>query len=273
MAAVPPSSLQGKRRGVSNSPFNPEQVSRTLARLFAAEGASVEVAVLANSIAQFKQVGTEECGFGAFRNIHWLHLGVPVHVFTQVADRLSEIESSIARKLDLVTRCNPDDRVANVVVFPQEPDSQMEGWRDKARVWLAGAGVNNQGRVRSDNIAPLNVDGLLFRSQEEVHLYRGLKRLGVVFAPLPVFLRGGDEYQRLEPDFVLLKDGIVMVVEVDGDTVHRETPAEAHERTAILGHSGAYIERIEAGECRTPELARQCAEHLLEVMAKHKANR
>src|SRR5258708_7633236 len=106
MAAVPHSSLQGKRRGVANSPFDPEQVSRPLARLFAAEGASVEVAVLANSIAEFKQVGTEECGFETFRNIHCLHLGVPVQVFTQIADRLSEVENSIAGKLALVTRSN-----------------------------------------------------------------------------------------------------------------------------------------------------------------------
>jgi hypothetical protein len=94
-------------------------------------------------------------------------------------------------------------------------------WRDKARTWLAGDGVTNQGRVRSDNIASRECDGLLFRSEPEILLYKALKSLGLSFAPLPVFIRGGQTYRRIEPDFVIVKSGIVMIVEVDGDTVHR----------------------------------------------------
>jgi very-short-patch-repair endonuclease len=116
-------------------------------------------------------------------------------------------------------------------------------------------------------------DGLLFRSHQEIHLYRALKAAGVSFAPLPVFVRGGQTYRRIEPDFVLLKDGIVLVVEVDGGTVHRETPVEAHNRTTMLAHEGAIVERISASECETLEKAKECASKILSVIAKHRANK
>jgi very-short-patch-repair endonuclease len=114
---------------------------------------------------------------------------------------------------------------------------------------------------------------LLFRSEPEIHLYRAFKAAGVTFAPLPVFLRGGQNYSRLEPDFVLLKDGVLMVVEVDGDTYHREFPVEAHARLAPLDREGAKIERIRAEECSTPENAKGCAEHLLKILEKRIAQR
>lgn len=71
---------------------------------------------------------------------------------------------------------------------------------------------------------------------------------------------------RLEPDFVVLKDGVVMVVEVDGDTYHRELPAEAHARLTPLDHEGAKIERVRAEECSTPEAATACAARLLRIL-------
>jgi hypothetical protein len=139
-------------------------------------------------------------------------------------------------------------------------------WRDAANRWLSGEGINNQARVRSNNIASLECDGLLFRSEPEINLYRALKGAGVTFAPLPVFLRGGTAYARLEPDFVVLKDGCVLVIEVDGDTYHRETPADAHKRLLPLDHEGAKIERVTAAECDTPEKARVCAQRLIAVI-------
>lgn len=67
----------------------------------------------------------------------------------------------------------------------------VDGWRASARAWARGEGINNQGQVRTDNIASRRHDGLLFRSQAEVHLYDALKARGVYLAPLPVFIRGG----------------------------------------------------------------------------------
>lgn len=126
----------------------------------------------------------------------------------------------------------PNDRLSEVKIIPAVVEDPQ--WREKAAAWLTGSKVSNQGRVRSNNVAPLTVDGLLFRSQPEIHLYRALKALGVSFAPLPVFVRGGESYSRIEPDFVVVHAGITMIVEVDGDTVHQETPAEAHARTSML---------------------------------------
>lgn len=111
---------------------------------------------------------------------------------------------------------------------------------------------------------------MLFRSQPEIYLYQALKALGVTFAPLPVFLRGGQDYRRIEPDFLIIKDGIVMIVEVDGDTYHQELPAQAHNRLNMLSHEGAILERIFAKECETPEKAKECASKLIEVLGKHK---
>ena len=88
-----------------------------------------------------------------------------------------------------------------------------------------------------------------------------------------MFVRGGETYKRIEPDFVLLKDGIVMIVEVDGDTVHKESPLEAHNRTTMLVHEGAHVERVNANECASQEKATECAKRMLGVLQKLKLAR
>jgi hypothetical protein len=147
-------------------------------------------------------------------------------------------------------------------------------WKVAAQRWLRGGdGTNNQGRVRSDNVAAREADGLFFRSEPEIHVYRALKASGVAFAPLPVFLRGGDSYQRTEPDFVVLADGAVMILEVDGDTVHVERPAEAEQRTRMFKLEGAFIERILASDCASPEKAKAVVGRILAGFAKWRAAR
>ena len=141
------------------------------------------------------------------------------------------------------------------------------------KTYLAGQGVSNQGRARSDNVASKQEDGLLFRSQPEIHLYRAFKALGVTFAPLPVFVRGGESYRRIEPDFLVLKGGLVLQVEVDGDTVHRETPLEAHDRTTMMAHEGVHVERVNAADCGTIEKAKATAQRLLGILEKLRSNR
>jgi hypothetical protein len=127
--------------------------------------------------------------------------------------------------------------------------------------------MSNQGRVRSNNIATREHDGLLFRSEPEINLYRAFKTLGVTFAPLPVFIRGGNSYRRIEPDFVVITKGMVGVIEVDGP-VHQESPVEAHDRTAMLVHEGAHVERVRASDCSTMEGAEICAKRVLASLAK-----
>ncbi|MEP7357015.1 MAG: hypothetical protein ABI847_07230, partial [Anaerolineales bacterium] len=67
--------------------------------------------------------------------------------------------------------------------------------------------------------------------------------------------------------------GILLVVEIDGDTVHHETPVEAHNRTTMLAHEGVQIERVRASECETQELADICARKILQIVGKLKSSR
>lgn len=176
------------------------------------------------------------------------------------------IETEIDAALANVMRSLSDNHLMRSRIQTEIEEDQ--DWRHKARQFLAGEGITNQGRIRSDNIAARQHDGLLFRSKQEVLFYTALKRAGITFAPLPVFLRGGLKYTRKEPDFVILKDGIIMIVEVDGDLYHSETPAEAHARLKFLTDEGAKIERIPASSCDTPEKARGAAELIIATIEK-----
>ena len=245
---------------------DPEPFLGTLARLFAADAAAREVAVL--TYAAPEVVETDYDNWNGGTTFHSLFLHVPVSLYPQLQESIANIEQSILSKAQVLLEQYANDRLSIVKVVPAVIEDPH--WREKAAAWLSGSKVSNQGRVRSDNVAPLSCDGLLFRSQPEIHFYRALKALGVSFAPLPVFIRGGESYSRIEPDFVIVHNGFLMVVEVDGDTVHQETPAEAHKRTTILLHEGAHFERILASECDTPVKAKAAAERLIAVADKIK---
>lgn len=137
-------------------------------------------------------------------------------------------------------------------------------WRESVLQAVRGTSINNQGRVRSDNVASIECDGLHFRSQAEVHVYRALKSAGVVFAPLPVFVQGGRSYRRLEPDFVIVSSGRSFVIEVDGDGFHNERPSQADRRTEPLENQGVFVRHISSAECDSEEKARTTVARLLE---------
>jgi len=240
-----------------------DAVLATTARLFAQEGSAREVAILANALASLQHIESD-WGIDYYR----LFLQIPSWLYSQVIEGLEE---KIQNKVEMVTRPYLNESVRIVNIVPQV--SADKDWRDKAKSWLSGEGITNQGRVRSDNIPSKRADGLLFRSELEILLYKALKSLGVSFAPLPVFVRGGEQYKRIEPDFVIVKSGVIMVVEVDGDTVHHETPAEAHARTTMLAHEGVHIERVKASECSTQDAANACAKRILQIIEKFKAAR
>ena len=239
-----------------------------MAQLFAAEGKAREVAILTIAQSSIEQTGYDNWDGGT--DIYTIYLHVPPALYAQLNGQQHDIEKLFQEKATGILRLYHRTWVGFEIVPELYTDEQ---WREKAAAWLTGKGVTNQGRVRSDNIAARTHDGLLFRSQPEIHLYNALKSLGVSFAPLPVFIRGGETYRRVEPDFVIFKDGVMMVVEVDGDTVHQETPVEAHARTTMLVYEGAHVERVSASACDTPQKARERAMVLLDVMAKLKANK
>ena len=248
---------------------NPEPLLHALARLFASDGAAIEVAILTYSMPEIGEPYYDNWNGGTDHYTITLH--IPLKLFTQIESRIDEIESRLSERLGLFNDREYSDQISAIKLRPAVVDDPE--WRAKAQAWLYGKGVNNQGRVRSDNVAPLSADGLLFRSRQEINLYRALKSKGVSFAPLPVFVRGGNEYQRLEPDFVVVYQGVIAVVEVDGDTVHIESPAEAHARTSALQHEGIVIERIRAAECETLSLANEAADKLLGNLLKLKTTR
>jgi hypothetical protein len=240
-----------------------------IAKLFAQEGRVREVAILANSHVKTEQTSSDNWNGGTYG--YTVNLQLAAHHYAQLTDNQNDIEILLNEKAKNLTRLYPNEFIEAFIISTELVDDA--GWRDRAKLWVSGKGVSNQGRARSDNVAPLMVDGLLFRSHPEIHLYRALKTLGVTFAPLPVFVRGGQTYRRLEPDFVILKDGILMILEVDGDTVHQETPQEAHDRLTMLQHEGAHIERVNAKECDTPEKAKACATTILNLFAKLRTNK
>ncbi len=254
----------------SFDPEAPGAVLGTMARLFAIEGKAREVAILAHATCQFVQT-SQDRNYGIYSYGYSLSLPLSIHFYAQIEAVKTECEEAILNKGRSAFSAFENDWIESVAITLELTDGK--DWSDKAKAWLSGSGITNQGRVRSENVAPKERDGLLFRSQPEIFLYEALKSAGISFAPLPVFIRGGDSYRRIEPDFILIKDGIVLHVEVDGDTVHHETPAEAHQRTAILHNEGVFVERLTASDCDDAAKAKIAAANLLKVIEKRKSNR
>ncbi|MBX3082151.1 MAG: hypothetical protein KF716_11005 [Anaerolineae bacterium] len=251
-------------------PFALDPFLATMSRLLVGQGATREIAILSNAEPNITLNEYDNWDGGSYG--YQLDLQTPVWILRNLSDAdIEDAEKTITNYSNRLLKAYQDKWMSKVVITPAMVSD--EGWREKAKNWLAGSNVTNQGRVRSDNIASRSVEGLLFRSQAEINLFRALKMLGVSFAPLPVFVRGGADYRRIEPDFIILKDGIVLVVEVDGDTTHQETPVEAHNRITMLVHEGAHLERIRADDCNSQDSAVECAQKLLRIMTKLKNSR
>jgi hypothetical protein len=161
-----------------------EPLLATVARLFAADGSAREVAILANAQASIKETSYDNWNGGTTG--HSLFLAIPNPLYSQVVGELEICEQKILDKTTSLLRQYPNDHLEKVHIAPIL--TADKDWREKAKTWLNGEGVSNQGRVRSDNVATRLADGLLFRSEPEIFLYKALKSAGVSFAPLPVFV-------------------------------------------------------------------------------------
>lgn len=241
----------------------------TMARLYHREGHERELQILTYGEASIEQTDYDNWNGGTCG--YTIRLEIPDTIYFELGDDIEKIEQALEKKANQIARSYDNQWIQAVTLSTQF--SVSDDWQEKARAYLSGKGISNQGRARSDNVAPLMCDGLLFRSKAEIHLYRALKSLGVTFAPLPVFIRGGDTYRRIEPDFVLIRDGLMMIVEVDGEAIHQESPLEAHTRTKLMVREGVHLERVGAKECETAEAAKVCAARLLEIMKKLRANK
>lgn len=257
----------GKRPVITNeSKFTDIQIDSLLgtsARLLVRKKLVTAASILANAGGRLTH--WEHDNWNGGQDSWRLTLSVPTEVYLDLEGR-EEIEKAINGALATAMEAVSDaDHIWVKIVTSLEEDPN---WRQMVRQHLSGEGITNQGRVRSDNIAAREHDGLLFRSSQEIHVYNALKSTGLPFAPLSVVLHGGIKYRRVEPDFVVFKDGLVMVVEIDGDLYHTETPAAAHARLKFIVDEGVRLERITATECDTPEKAREAVQRIIATIDK-----
>ena len=225
-------------------PFDAEAIAAALAHAAMAQGDSTSVTALAVSVPRLEETGYlnrwgDRISFPENDSLTLLtlYLEVSAASFGQFYRVREDVQRNILRVLESIISSYPQYRAWEVCIVPAA--AAPANWHEQALAWLRGEGVTNQGRVRSDNIAARQYDGLLFRSEQEINLYRALKSAGVTFAPLPVFVCGGNSYRRIEPDFIVVKGGMIAVIEVDGN--HQESPVEAHDRTTVLVHEGAHV--------------------------------
>jgi hypothetical protein len=101
-------------------------------------------------------------------------------------------------------------------------------------------------------------NGMWFRSYSEQCIAQALDRANVFFAPNATVRLGitQDHRERREPDLLVVVDGKVGVLEVDGGPWHPpERTAEQNERDRRLKEHGiGVVEHYDANECReTPD--------------------
>jgi hypothetical protein len=166
---------------------NPEPLLATVAGLLARDGSATEVAILANGTASMAQTDYDnwDGGMDGFS----IDIVIQKTLFYQIWSQRELSEQNILSVAREVARGAEQQYIARVSILVKVEGS--DNWREQAKGWLEGKGVNNQGRVRSDNVAGKICDGLLFRSQPEIFLYIAFKSVGISFAPLPVFVKGG----------------------------------------------------------------------------------
>lgn len=224
--------------------------------------------ILANATGELRHWNHDNWNGG--QDTWMLTLTIPAQAYFELENR-EEIEKQIAEALTTAMEPMSDSDFFEVrvrAVLDRDPE-----WRRKVAQHLSGEGITNQGRVRSDNIAAREHDGLRFRSLAEVHFYHAMKATGIPFAPLAVVLKGGYQYKRIEPDFLIFRYGVVMEVEIDGDLFHTETPTAADVRMRMLIDEGVDHMRIEAAECDTPAKAKEAVASVLATIEKRKKSR
>lgn len=67
--------------------------------------------------------------------------------------------------------------------------------------------------------------------------------------------------------------GLTFVVEVDGDTFHKELPAEADKRLIPLTYEGVEVRRFRAEDLSNATAADNVVRELIEFMARRKESR
>tara|TARA_B100001123_G_scaffold189231_3_gene216078 strand:- start:3284 stop:3910 length:627 start_codon:yes stop_codon:yes gene_type:complete len=129
---------------------------------------------------------------------------------------------------------------------------------------------NNQGRVRSDNPARYEYEGLYFRTDtSEPLLYKAAKGLDLLVFPLAVAIQGKSG-RRIEPDILIIKDSWSMVIEADGES-HNSIPAKREwDRLKMFQDNLVLIRRYSVPENPTINWAYECIQDALAYLEKVK---
>jgi len=168
-----------------------------------------------------------------------------------------EVRGRIASQIEEILEAMSPGEMVRVYIRPDYGLEYEEEWREGLACYVLGQGVTNQGRGHSVNPAHLEHDNLFFRSKDEINFYKAALEVGLVMAPLPVIVQNGvDRKHRREPDFILFRDGKVVIVEIDSKFSHIETLAQTQERLQFLRNQGIEAIHIDSGKCRTLEDAR-----------------
>ncbi|NEQ96272.1 MAG: hypothetical protein F6K30_06045 [Cyanothece sp. SIO2G6] len=111
-----------------------------------------------------------------------VYLEIPLAIYQEINAEFAAISKVIEEKLVTTFLHRYEGTwIGGIAISRQLKES--DNWQQDARNWLVGKGITNQGRVRSNNIANRECDGLLFRSGPEINIYRALKSRGMAFAP------------------------------------------------------------------------------------------
>src|SRR3569832_1082676 len=179
-----------------SEPFVTEDLIASAVEALKVTGDARGIAVLVAGKCQLEQWGSD------FGIDYWrLFVALPVSLYYAISDDdRKTTEASIAEVIRPFFSTLSNDTLESVVLTPLVT-AASDGWREEALRFVRGEGVTNQGRVRSDNIASKQHQGLLFRSRAEIVRGAARIRAKLAVAPLPVFVRVGKAYNRLEPDF------------------------------------------------------------------------
>jgi len=256
----------------NNSPFVIEDFVASIVEALKIRGNTLAITVIVTSECRLL-LWESHSNYNDYYQEWRLFIDLPVNIFYAVSDDDKKLtEKAIEEVASLFFIGTPSEALHSVVIAPKVTEAK-DGWREDAIRFIKGEGVTNQGRVRSDNIASMQHKGLLFRSKPEITLFEALTRAKLAVAPLPVFVRIGKTYNRIEPDFVVIYKGLTFVVEVDGDTYHKELPAEADKRLIPLTYEGVEVRRIRAGDLNSDTSADKAVVELINFMSRRKESR
>lgn len=218
-----------------------EDVLVVVGAILEAEGATKELEIVRNCESKLVYGATMDA------NYYWLSFKVVYPEYKRLKKHMKQLEWKLKDVVSIIAN-DKEHKLGLVKFIPTI--ANVDAKESKGAITLP---INNQGRVRSDNPAIIQMDGLYFRSQPEIHLYRALKTLGFVFAPLPVFLKGGKTYERYEPDFFIIKNGQMMIVEIDGQVIHSQRALYDRKRSMTFEREGVIVIRLKANDCFTEE--------------------